>query len=76
MINAEIANGDWVVVRQQKDAKNGEIVAAMIGGDVTVKTLHREPGVLELVPQNPDYKPIPVSELTLLGTVVGVVRQT
>jgi repressor LexA len=76
MINAEIANGDWVVVRQQKDAKNGEIVAAMIGGDVTVKTLHREPGVLELVPQNPDYEPIPVSELTLLGTVVGVVRQT
>ncbi len=75
MINAGIADGNWVVVRQQEDAKNGEIVAAMIGGEVTVKTLHREPGLLELVPQNPDYQPIPVAELTILGTVVGVVRK-
>lgn len=75
MINAGIADGNWVVVRQQEDAENGEIVAAMIGGEVTVKTLHREPGLLELVPQNPDYQPIPVAELTILGTVVGVVRK-
>ena len=75
MINAGIADGNWVVVRQQADANNGEIVAAMIDGDVTVKTLHRESGLLELVPQNPDYEPIPVAELTILGTVVGVVRQ-
>jgi repressor LexA len=75
MINAGIAGGNWVVVRQQEDAKNGEIVAAMTDGEVTVKTLHREPGLLELVPQNPDYEPIPVTELTILGTVVGVVRQ-
>lgn len=77
MINAGIADGNWVVVRQQKDAKNGEIVAAMVEGEVTVKTLRLEPGLLELVPQNPDpeYQPIPVAELTILGTVVGVVRQ-
>jgi repressor LexA len=75
MINAGIADGNWVVVRQQADATNGEIVVAMIGGEVTVKTLHREPDLLELVPQNPDYQPIPVAELTILGTVVGVVRQ-
>jgi repressor LexA len=77
MINAGIADGNWVVVRQQEDAKNGEIVAAWVDGDVTVKTLRLEPGLLELVPQNPDpeYQPIPVAELTILGTVVGVVRQ-
>jgi repressor LexA len=64
MINAGIADGDWVAVRQQEDARNGEIVVAMVGGEATVKTLHREPDLLELVPQNPDYQPIPVAELT------------
>jgi len=76
MIDAGIADGDWVVVRQQNDAKDGDIVAAMVAGEVTVKTLHREPGVLELVPQNLKYQPIPVAELTILGKVVGLVRQT
>jgi repressor LexA len=77
MIDAGIADGNWVVVRQQKHANNDDIVAAMVGEEVTVKTLHREPGVLELMPQNPQYGPIPVaeSELDILGTVVGVVRQ-
>ena len=75
MINAGIADGNWVVVRQREDAKDGEIVAAVVYGEITVKTLHREAGLLELVPQNPDYEPIPVAELTILGTVVGVVRQ-
>jgi repressor LexA len=77
MINAGIADGDWVLVRQQKHAQNGEIVAAMVGGEVTVKTLHRdETSPLELVPQNPDYRPIPVAEPTsILGKVVGVVCQ-
>ena len=75
MINAGIANGDWVVVRQQEDARDGEIVAARVGAEVTVKALHREAGVLELVPQNPEYEPIPVAELNILGAVVGVVRQ-
>jgi repressor LexA len=76
MIKAGIADGNWVVVRQQEVARDGDIVAAMVGGEVTVKTLHRERGLLELVPQNPDYEPISVTELTILGKVVGVVRQT
>lgn len=75
MLNAGIADGNWVVVRQQQDARDGDIVAAMVEGEATVKTLRREPGLLELVPQNPDYAPIPVDELTILGTVIGVVRQ-
>jgi repressor LexA len=75
MINAGIADGNWVVVRQQEEARDGQIVAAMNDGEVTVKTLHQEPGVVELVPQNPDFKPIPVGHLTILGVVVGVVRQ-
>lgn len=75
MINAGIADGNWVVVRQQAAAQNGEIVAAMVGGEVTVKTLHweEELGLLELVPQNPDYQPIPGGDVTILGKVVGVV---
>jgi repressor LexA len=75
MINAGIADGNWVVVRQQEDARNGEIVAAMIDGEATVKTLHREEesGLLELAPQNPDYQPIPGGDVTILGKVVGVV---
>jgi repressor LexA len=77
MINAGITDGDWVVVRQQKHAQNGEIVAALVGGEVTVKTLHRDKtSLLGLVPQNPDYQPIPVAEPTsILGKVVGVVCQ-
>lgn len=77
MINAGIADGNWVVVRQQEDARNGEIVAAMIGEEATVKTLHceEESGLLELVPQNPDYQSIPDGDVTILGKVVGVVGQ-
>jgi repressor LexA len=75
MINAGIADGSWLVVRQQQEARDGQIVAAMIDGEVTVKTLHQEPGVVELVPQNRKYKPIPVDELSILGVVVGVVDQ-
>jgi repressor LexA len=77
MINAGIADGNWVVVRQQAHAQTGEIVVAMIGGEATVKTLRydEESGLLELVPQNPDYQPIPGDEATILGKVVGVVCQ-
>jgi repressor LexA len=75
MINAAIADGDWVVVRQQADAQNGEIVAAMIDGEVTVKAIQLAKGHRWLMPHNPDYKPIPGDEATVLGKVVGVVRQ-
>lgn len=77
MIDAGIADGNWVVVRQQAHAQTGEIVVAMIGGEATVKTLRydEESGLLELVPQNPDYEPIPGDGTTILGKVVGVVCQ-
>ena len=59
MINAAIADGDWVVVRQQKVAENGEIVAAMIDGEATVKTFKRsDDGNIWLMPHNPAYTPI------------------
>jgi repressor LexA len=77
MIDAGIADGNWVVVRQQAHAQTGEIVVAMIDEEATVKTLvyDEESGMLELVPQNSDYQPIPGDGATILGKVVGVVCQ-
>ena len=75
MINAAITDGNWVVVRQQPKAENGEIVAAMIDGEATVKTLKWADGHVWLVPHNPDYTRIPGDEATILGKVVAVVRQ-
>src|SRR4029077_12247717 len=75
MINAAIADGDWVVVRQQQDAENGEIVAAMIEGEATVKTLKRSGGHVWLMPHNPIYAPIPGDEAAILGRVVAVLRR-
>jgi hypothetical protein len=59
MINAAIADGDIVVVRQQSQAENGDIAAAMIDGETTVKTLQRVNGHVWLIPHNPAYEPIP-----------------
>ena len=75
MINAAITDGNWVVVRQQPKAENGEIVAAMIDGEATVKTFKWVDGRIWLVPHNPDYTRIPGDEATILGKVVAVVRQ-
>jgi repressor LexA len=75
MINAAIADGDWVVVRQQEDAENGDIVAAMIEGEATVKTLKRSDGHVWLMPHNPAYTPILGDEATVLGRVVSVLRR-
>ncbi len=75
MINAAIADGDVVVVRQQEEAENGEIVAAMIDGETTVKTLQRADGQVWLLPHNPAYKPIPGKDATILGKVVAVLRR-
>ena len=58
MMNAAITDGDWVVVRQQEDAENGEIVAAMLDGEATVKTFKRSDGHVWLIPHNPAYTPI------------------
>jgi repressor LexA len=75
MINAAIADGDWVVVRQQPVAENGDIVAAMIDGEATVKTFKRSPDHVWLMPHNPAYTPIPGDEAEILGKVVAVLRR-
>ena len=74
MIDAAICDGDFVVVRRQPVAENGEIVAAMIDGEATVKTLQRRDGHVWLMPHNPDFAPIPGEEATILGRVVTVLR--
>jgi repressor LexA len=75
MINAAIADGDWVVVRQQEDAVNGDIVAAMLDGEATVKTFKRSDGHAWLIPHNPAYTPILGDEASILGRVVSVLRR-
>ncbi|WP_106401901.1 transcriptional repressor LexA [Actinocorallia populi] len=75
MIDAAITDGDWVVVRQQPDADNGDIVAAMIDGEATVKTFKRQDGHVWLLPQNPSYDPIPGDSSSVLGKVVAVLRK-
>jgi len=75
MINAAIADGDWVVIRQQENAENGEIVAAMIEGEATVKTLKQSDGHVWLMPHNPAFTPILGDDATILGKVVAVLRR-
>ncbi len=74
MVEAAICDGDWVVVRRQQVAENGEIVAAMIDGEATVKTLRRTDGHVWLMPQNRAYSPIDGDAATILGRVVSVLR--
>ena len=75
MMNAAITDGDWVVVREQKVAENGEIVAAMLDGEATVKTFKQSDGHVWLIPHNPAYTPILGDEATILGRVVAVLRR-
>ncbi|MDC4233064.1 transcriptional repressor LexA [Actinomyces sp. B33] len=74
MIDAGILDGDYVVVRSQPTAHDGEIVAAMIDGEATVKVLSHSQGHVWLLPRNEDYSPIPADEATVLGRVVTVIR--
>jgi len=75
MVEAAISDGDWVVVRQQPDAGNGEIVAALLDDEATVKTLRKRDGHVWLMPHNPAYQPINGDEATILGRVVTVLRK-
>ena len=75
MVDAAIADGDWVVVRQQNTADNGDIVAAMIDGEATVKTFKRKDGHVWLMPHNEAYSPIPGDDAVVLGRVVTVLRR-
>ena len=75
MIDAAICHGDKVVVRKQDDAQNGEIVAALLGDEATVKTLKRKDGHVWLMPANPNYEPINGDHAKILGRVVTVMRK-
>jgi repressor LexA len=81
MTDAAIADGDWVVVRRQASADNGDIVAALLdsdtadGGEATVKTYRERDGHVWLIPHNPAYTPIPGDSATILGKVVAVLRR-
>ncbi|MDO5494079.1 MAG: transcriptional repressor LexA [bacterium] len=74
MIDAAICDGDWVVVRRQQSAENGEVVAALLDDEATVKTLQRRDGHIWLMPSNAAYSPILGDHATILGKVVSVLR--
>jgi repressor LexA len=75
MVDAAICDGDWVVVRQQNVADNGDIVAAMIDGEATVKTFKRTRDQVWLMPHNPAFDPIPGNDAAVLGKIVTVIRK-
>jgi repressor LexA len=75
MKNAGILDGDHVVVRRQKAARNGEIVVALVGEEATVKRFFKENDHVRLQPENEEMEPIRTRELELLGRVVGVCRR-
>jgi repressor LexA len=75
MIDAAICDGDWVVVRQQPTANNGDIVAALLDTEATVKTFKRTDDQVWLLPHNPAYEPIDGNHASILGKVVAVLRR-
>ena len=77
MIEAGIFDGDYILVRQQNVADNGEMVVAMVDGfesEATVKTFYREDGHIRLQPENSSMSPIIVRDARILGIVKGVFR--
>ena len=75
MVDAAICDGDWVVVHQQPTAENGDIVAAMLDNEATVKTFKRKDGKVWLMPHNPSFDPIDGDHATILGKVTAVLRR-
>ncbi|MDE2254465.1 MAG: transcriptional repressor LexA [Betaproteobacteria bacterium] len=79
MQGAGIFDGDLLAVRQTQDVRNGQIVVARIGDEVTVKRLQRKAGQVELLPENPDFSPIvvrPDQAFAIEGLAVGLIRNT
>jgi len=74
MIDAGIMDGDYVVVRKQQTADNGDIVIAMIDDEATVKRFFKKDDYIELRAENPNYPPIKVKEASIIGKVIAVVR--
>jgi repressor LexA len=75
MTGAGILEGDYVIVKQQHDADQGDIVVALIGDEATVKRFYRAGDHIRLQPENPTMKPIIVKDVTILGKVVGLFRE-
>jgi repressor LexA len=75
MIDAGIFNGDYVVISSQNTAKNGEIVAALIDDEVTLKRFYKESGFIRLQPENKEMKPIITEEALILGLLKCVIRR-
>ncbi|WP_134741284.1 transcriptional repressor LexA [Nocardioides sp. 503] len=75
MIDAAICHGDYVVIKREQTAENGEIVAALIDGEATVKTLQRKDGQVWLMPHNAAFEPIDGTHATILGKVTAVLRR-
>lgn len=74
MIDAAICDGDFVVIRQQANAENGDIVAAMLDGEATVKVFRRRDGHVWLLPRNTNFEPILGDQAQIVGKVVAVFR--
>ena len=75
MINVGIYNGDYIIVREQPSAMNGDIVVAMIDGSATVKTFYKERGRVRLQPENDAMEPIYADNPAILGKVVALMRR-
>lgn len=75
MINAGVLNGDYIIVSRQPTAENGDMVVAMIDDEVTVKTFYKEADYFRLQPENDAMEPIIVTQLTILGKVIGLFRR-
>lgn len=75
MVDAAVCDGDYVVIRQQQVAENGEMVAALIDGEATVKTLSKRDGQVWLLPQNLAYEPIDGTDAQIIGKVTAVLRR-
>ncbi|OIQ61629.1 transcriptional repressor LexA [Neomoorella thermoacetica] len=75
MIGASILDGDYIIVRPQDTAENGDIVVALLGEEATVKYFYRYEDHVELVPANSQMQPIKAREVTILGKVIGLLRR-
>ena len=74
MINIGIFDKDTILVQQQKTAKNGDVVVALVDDSATVKTFYKEDGHIRLQPENDNMDPIIVDDCLILGKVFGVIR--
>ncbi len=75
MVNAGILDKDYVIIRQQETAINGEIVAVLIEDEATIKRFFKKENYIKLMPENDHMKPIIVKDVRILGKVIGLIRK-